>query len=149
MDEHGHDSEPVVKGASSVSRVLSCAEGFSWRERTRTTYKEDAQSNWHGVTRTSLVGGSDEIPAPFHLRYFEVEAGGYSSREKHAHQHVVVVMRGKGSVVLGETEQPVSFGDVVYVAPWDVHQFRNPDGPEPLGFLCVVAAERDRPVPVP
>ncbi len=144
-----HESEKAAASASSVSRVLSCAEGFAWRDRVSRTYKEDAGSNWRGVTRTSLVGGSDEIPVPFHLRYFEVEPGGYSSREKHAHQHVVVVVRGRGSVVLGEREEPVSFGDVVYVAPWDVHQFRNPDGPEPLGFLCVVAAERDRPVPVP
>ncbi len=103
MVEHESDdleTEEAVEGASSVSRVLSCAEGFLWQDRARRTYKEDAQSNWRGVTRTSLVGGSDEIPVPFQLRYFEVEAGGYSSREKHAHQHVVVVVRGKGSVVL-------------------------------------------------
>ncbi len=147
-DSDDSETEEAVEGASSVSRVLSCDEGFSWPDRASRVYKEDAQSNWRGVTRTSLVGGSDEIPVPFQLRYFEVEAGGYSSREKHAHQHVVVVVRGRGSVTLGDKELPVSFGDVVYVAPWDVHQFRNPDGPEPLGFLCVVAAERDRPVPV-
>ena len=136
------------------SKILSFADGFNWQDAVRKVYKEDDQSNWHGVTRTSLVGGSDEIPVPFQLRYFEVAPGGFSSREKHAHQHVVVVVRGNGSVLLGEREQPVSFGDVVYVAPWEVHQFRNsnpdpnPDGPEPLGFLCVVPAERDRPVPV-
>ena len=131
------------------SKILSFAEGFNWQDVVRKVYKEDDQSNWHGVTRTSLVEGNDEIPVPFHLRYFEVAPGGFSSREKHAHQHVVVVVRGNGSVLLGEREQPVSFGDVVYVAPWEVHQFRNPEGPEPLGFLCVVPAERDRPVPVP
>lgn len=131
------------------SKVLRFAEGFSWQEVARTVYKEDAESNWHGVTRASLVGGSDEIPVPFHLRYFEVAPGGYSSREKHAHPHVVVVVRGAGTVVLGQREQPVSFGDVVYVAPWEVHQFRSSGGSEPLGFLCVVPAERDRPVPVP
>ena len=41
-----------------------------------------------------------------------------------------------------------AFGDAVYVAPDEVHQFRNPSATEPFGFLCVVDAERDRPVSV-
>lgn len=130
------------------SKVLKCTGEFDWPAAVRTIYKEDGQSNWHGVSRVSLVGGRDGIPVPFQLRYFEIEPGGFSSREKHAHEHVVIMVRGNGSVVLGEREESVSFGDVVYLAPWEVHQFRNPDGPEPLGFLCVVSAERDRPVPV-
>ena len=43
----------------------------------------------------------------------------------------------------------VGFGDVIYVAPNDPHQFRNPDDTtEPFGFLCFVNAERDRPLSV-
>ena len=43
----------------------------------------------------------------------------------------------------------VGFGDVIYVAPDDPHQFRNPqNSTEPFGFLCIVNAERDRPVSV-
>jgi hypothetical protein len=35
---------------------------------------------------------------------------------------------------------------VVYIAPNDPHQFRNPEeAGEPFGFLCIVNAERDRP----
>jgi len=34
---------------------------------------------------------------------------------------------------------------VVYIAPGDPHQFRNDEGDEPFGFLCIVNAERDRP----
>lgn len=129
------------------SQVLKYQQDYTWQERVRRIYKDES-GNWTGVTRTSLVGGSDEIPAPFHLRYFEVEAGGFSSLEKHEHQHVVVIVRGQGRVTLGNRDTAVAFGDVVYIAPWEVHQFGNPDGPEPLGFLCVVPAERDRPVPV-
>lgn len=143
------DPKKAVGDSSLASKVLSFAEGFNWPAAVRKIYKEDDQSNWRGVTRTSLVDGSDEIPVPFHLRYFEVSPGGFSSREKHAHQHVVVVVRGRGAVLLGEREQSVSFGDVIYVAPWEIHQFRNSDGPEPLGFLCVVPSERDRPVSLP
>ena len=149
MTEPDSEKAAEIQSESSVSKVLNFTGEFNWQDAVRRIYKEDDESNWHGVTRTSLVGGSDEIPVPFHLRYFEVASGGFSSREKHAHQHVVVVVRGKGSVALGEKEQPISFGDVVYVAPWEVHQFRNPDGPEPLGFLCVVPSDRDPPVPVP
>jgi S-methyl-1-thioxylulose 5-phosphate methylthiotransferase len=132
---------------ASGSQVLKYQEGYTWQERVRRVYKDEG-GNWTGVTRTSLVGGSDELPVPFHLRYFEVEAGGFSSLEKHEHQHVVVIMRGRGKVTLGDRETTVAFGDVVYIAPWEVHQFGNPGGPEPLGFLCVVPAERDRPVAI-
>jgi ribulose-bisphosphate carboxylase large chain len=91
-----------------------------------------------------LIGGSGE-PAHFHLRYFEVAPGGHTSLEHHGHIHAVVALRGCGSVRLGEEVFPLSFGDVVYVAPGEVHQLRNDEGNEPFGFLCVVNAERDAP----
>lgn len=127
------------------SKVVKFKDGFSWQDAIKKIYKDEPGS-WRGVTRTSLISGADEIPTPFHLRYFEVEVGGFSSHEKHAHQHMVVVVRGQGKVTLGDHQQAVSFGDVVYIAPWEVHQFHNPEGPEPFGFLCMVPAERDRPV---
>jgi mannose-6-phosphate isomerase-like protein (cupin superfamily) len=37
--------------------------------------------------------------------------------------------------------------DCVFVAPGEPHQFRADDG-EPLGFLCMVDRERDRPEPL-
>ncbi|MFQ5937834.1 MAG: cupin domain-containing protein [Acidiferrobacterales bacterium] len=136
-------TEPVA----NRSQILRYSEGFSWQERVRRIYKDETGS-WKGVTRTSLVGGSDGLPIPFHVRYFEVEVGGFSSLEKHAHEHVVVIVRGQGNVALDDREDSLSFGDVVYIAPWTVHQFRNPQGPEPFGFLCMVPAERDPPVVV-
>ena len=53
-----------------------------------------------------------------------------------------------GEVLLGDDWQPISFGDVIYVAANDVHQFRAV-ADEPFGFLCVVDAKRDRPRPRP
>ncbi|GMQ89823.1 MAG: cupin domain-containing protein [Gammaproteobacteria bacterium] len=141
------EGSALPPGALSESKVIKHQGGFAWDGAARRIYKDEPGS-WRSVTRTSLVGGSDELPVPFHVRYFEVEAGGFSSLEKHAHQHVVMVVRGGGEVLLGGRRQMLSFGDVVYIAPWEVHQFRNPEGPEPLGFLCVVPAERDRPVAV-
>ena len=43
----------------------------------------------------------------------------------------------------------IGCGDAIYVAPHEPHQFRNPSADEPLGFLCIVDAERDRPVALP
>ncbi len=137
----------VADNEMTQSKILRYHDDYSWDERARRIYK-DEDGNWKGVTRTSLIGGSDGLPVPFHLRYFEVEAGGFSTLEKHEHQHVVVIVRGCGQVTLGSRQAPVGYGDVVYIAPWEAHQFCNPDGPEPLGFLCMVPAERDRPVPV-
>lgn len=137
----------LLQGATNESKVIKHQGGFVWDGAVRRIYKDEPGS-WRSVTRTSLVGGSDDVPVPFHLRYFEVQTGGFSSLEKHAHQHVIMVVRGHGEVVLGTRREALSFGDVVYIAPWEVHQFCNPQGPEPLGFLCMVPAQRDRPVAV-
>jgi quercetin dioxygenase-like cupin family protein len=128
----------------SASRVLRFQPGFRWKDSTPTAYKDDA-SPWKGVTRTLLAGGPDD-PLPFQLRYFEIAPGGYSTLEKHAHEHVVFVIRGRGTVRLGERVEPLGYGDVVNVQPWEVHQFANLEGEEPLGFLCIVCKDRDRPV---
>lgn len=126
------------------SRVLRFQAGFRWEDSTPTAYKDDA-SPWKGVTRTLLAGGADE-PLPFHLRYFEIAPDGYSTLEKHGHEHVVFILRGRGTVRLGARVEPLGYGDVVYIEPWEVHQFANRDAEEPLGFLCIVRKDRDRPV---
>jgi quercetin dioxygenase-like cupin family protein len=98
------------------------------------------------VTRQLLAGGPASASA-FELRYFELAPGGRTSHERHQHEHAVVVLRGEGEVLLGDAVHPLHPGDLVRVAAGDPHQFRN-DGDEPFGFLCVVDAERDRPVPL-
>jgi quercetin dioxygenase-like cupin family protein len=130
----------------SGSRVLRFDGRFRWQGVEAAEYKE-AGEHHRGVTRMALVGGGGESTA-FHLRYFELAPGGFTSRERHGHEHVVVVLRGRGEVQLGDAVHQVGFGDTVYVAPGEVHQLRNPSA-EPFGFLCIVDAERDRPVLVP
>jgi len=124
------------------SRVLRLGPDFRWQGVPVAEYKQAAE-HWSGITRTSLAGEVGESTG-FHVRYFEIAPGGFSSHEQHAHEHVVIVFRGRGQVQLGETVQDLEFGDVVYVAPHEVHQFRNPFA-EPFGFLCIVDAKRDRP----
>jgi mannose-6-phosphate isomerase-like protein (cupin superfamily) len=57
----------------------------------------------------------------------------------------VVILRGRGTVIVGDRVQAVAAGDCVCVAPQCFHQF-HADAGEVLGFLCVVSRERDRPV---
>lgn len=95
-----------------------------------------------GATVRRLIGRAEEAPT-FSLRYFEIAPGGYSVLESHHYEHGVVIYRGSGTVLLGDAEYPVRTGDVIYIPGWERHQFRNP-GPDVLGFLCIVPAQRQR-----
>lgn len=125
------------------SKVLTC-RGFRWQGLELKAYKSDDAPYKH-VTRQTLLGeGPGEEALQFVTRYFEVQPGGYSTLELHQHPHAVVILRGRGHVVLGEETHQIAPYDCVYVAPGTKHQFRA-TGTEPLGFLCVVDRVRDRP----
>jgi quercetin dioxygenase-like cupin family protein len=126
----------------NVSKYFKHNGNFEWNHIVPADYKP-TDDTWAGVSRRVFVGETGESPK-FHLRYFEVEPGGYTTLEQHMHEHVVTVMRGTGTAVVGCKEFEMSFGDVLYVSPDDPHQFKN-EGSEPFGFLCIVNAERDRP----
>lgn len=129
---------------SDVSRVVR-GEGLDWPTVPLLAYKNDG-SPFRDITRRTLLGDAPgEAALDFVVRYFEVQAGGYSTLERHQHPHAVVVLRGCGTVILGDRVDAVSAGDCVYIAPQCFHQF-HADGGEALGFLCVVSRERDRPV---
>ena len=133
---------PPLEG--NHSKVIRHGGDFEWAGVAREPYKETTEL-WKGIVRKELVGKRGES-SRFHVRYFELAPGGYSTLEKHEHEHAVIPIRGRGEVQFGCHIYTVGFGDVVYIAPNDPHQFRNPeDSPEPFGFLCVVNAERDRP----
>lgn len=83
-----------------------------------------------------LIGERDQAPN-FAMREFEVAPGGHTPKHFHDYEHEIYVLAGKGTIVDGDQEQPLHAGDVVYVAPNDVHQFRN-TGKEPMRFLCLI-----------
>ena len=141
LDEPKPPHPPIQGNHSKVIRHLG---DVRWKDVPLEPYKETTEL-WKGITRRELIGKRGESPR-FHLRYFELAPGGYSTLEKHEHEHAVIAIRGRGEVQFGCYVYRVGFGDVVYVSPSDAHQFRNPeDATEPFGFLCVVNAERDRP----
>ncbi len=78
------------------------------------------------------------------LRYFEVAPGGWTTLERHQHVHAVTILRGSGRALVGEEVFEVGPLDLVSIPAWAWHQFRAA-AQEPLGFLCLVDAERDRP----
>ena len=116
-----------------------------WEDVSARRYKSET-GDWEGVIRRVLIGEKAES-TDFHLRYFEISPGGFSSLERHAHEHVVLVLRGRGELRLGEEWHDLDMFDLAYIAPDDVHQFRNRTG-SMFGFICIVNARRDRPVPV-
>ena len=80
------------------------------------------------------------------MRYFEVAPGGFSSLEKHAHEHAVICVRGAGrrwsAARCTSCGRSTSCG-----GPWVPHRWVNA-GDEPFGFLCSVDGERDKPAPL-
>jgi len=93
-----------------------------------------------GVTRQVLFGADGRSE----LRYFEVEPGGWTTLERHAHVHQVLVLRGRGRALVGERLVELAPLDALAVPPRTWHQLRAAEE-EPLGFLCLVDRERDRP----
>ncbi|NLG67821.1 MAG: cupin domain-containing protein [Actinobacteria bacterium] len=90
-----------------------------------------------GVTKQIIVGpddGSDEIV----LRYFSVSAGGSTPYHTHDFPHVVRIESGRGVAVNAtQEEMPVAPGDYLYVAPDELHCFKN-TGEDPFEFICIV-----------
>jgi quercetin dioxygenase-like cupin family protein len=124
---------------------------FRWDEIAPQVYKargdEARGMDWSGITRHTLARAA-ELPAGFEMRYFELEPGGYSSLEKHAHAHFVVAIRGSGRALIGDQLLDCVPFDSLHVPPMTPHRWLNPDGPDRFGFLCTVDADRDRPAPL-
>jgi quercetin dioxygenase-like cupin family protein len=92
-----------------------------------------------GVEHHELIGPA-EGAAHYRMRYFHVPAGGRTARERHPHDHGVMIIRGRARVTLGEEVHDVGPGDVVYVGGEELHCFEAL-GDEALGFLCVAPPE--------
>ena len=74
----------------------------------------------------------------FAMRLFEMAPGGYSPLHKHATEHEVFVLEGEGLVFDGEKEKRLQVGDVVFIPPNEMHQFKN-NSATPLKFLCLIS----------
>ena len=119
---------------------------FHWEGVDVLKYKQEGSAPFKDVTRQVLFESAD---LPAQLRYFEVAPGGFSTLERHEHMHGVLILRGRGHCLVGDEVKQLDMRDLVTVPPMTWHQFRA-TGDEPLGFLCMVNAERDKPqLPAP
>ena len=117
-------------------------DGFRWDDVAYLPYKQDGSAPFKDISRQVLF---QEPTMGCELRYFEMDATGYSTLERHEHAHAVMILRGEGTCLLGTEVRPVKPLDLVTIPAWTWHQFRA-DGKAPMGFLCMVNQSRDKPV---
>ncbi|HLJ70877.1 MAG TPA: cupin domain-containing protein [Roseiarcus sp.] len=127
--------------STNETTFRAAREGFHWDGVETRRYKDEPNAPYREVTRQILFS---DPRLKGELRYFEVAPGGYTTLEKHEHMHAVLVLRGGGACLIGDDVRALKLNDLVTVPPWTWHQFRAGKD-EPLGFLCLVNAERDRP----
>lgn len=104
-------------------------------------YKEEGSAPFKDITRQTLF---DDPDLKCQVRYFEMAAGGHSTLERHEHMHAVMILRGEGHAMVGTRIFAVKERDLVNIPGMTWHQFRA-TGDAPMGFLCVVNQERDKP----
>jgi mannose-6-phosphate isomerase-like protein (cupin superfamily) len=127
--------------AERENTVHRKAKGYRWEGVEELPYKEDSRALFKSITRQVLFS---DPALTGELRYFEMAPGGFSTLERHEHMHAVLILRGRGHCLVGEEVKAIETRDLVTVPAMTWHQFRATRG-EPLGFLCMVNAARDKP----
>ena len=127
-------------GSESKGSVRGFAD-WRWEQVPLHPYKEEGDAPFRAITRQTLF---NDPGFGCELRYFEMDAGGHSSMERHEHMHAVLILRGEGHCLLGDQVRALKQNDLVTIPAWEWHQFRASSG-APMGFLCMVNQVRDKP----
>ena len=118
---------------SSIHQFIGNKQDFLWEGVKKETPISEGLKL---ITKQILVGSRDGAPH-FSMRYFCLEPGGHTKLEKHAHEHGVIILHGKGKVRLGDIIHDLSPLDSIFISGDDLHQFTNPFN-ESFGFICVI-----------
>src|SRR5271156_4867313 len=124
-----------------MNSIVRHVGGHRWNGVPVLNYKEEG-SHFKAISRQEVFDGG-----PKHCearRVFEIDPGGHSTLERHDHIHSVMIIRGRGQCLVGDAIYEITGNDLVYIPSMTWHQFRATTN-EPLGFLCLVNAERDKP----
>lgn len=89
--------------------------------------------------RMRMLAGPQDGASNFHMRHFEVEPGGFTPHHQHDYEHEILILKGNGVAKSEQGEREFRAGDVIWVPPNEMHQFRN-NGPTPLEFICLIPA---------
>ncbi len=89
-----------------------------------------------------MLIGPDEGAKNFHMRHFELGAGGNTPRHSHDYEHEVLVLDGAGVLFTEQGEQPFQAGNVIFVPAGELHQFINRTD-QPCEFICLIPAPKD------
>ena len=137
------ETRPAAAPQDEGQRIShrTAQDDFRWDRVEMRPYKEDDRALYKAITRQVLFSDPEMHGE---LRYFEVAPEGFSTLERHEHMHAVLILRGRGHCLVGNEVRPIETRDLVTVPPMTWHQFRATKG-EPLGFLCMVNAARDKP----
>ncbi|MFP4613640.1 MAG: cupin domain-containing protein [Spirochaetaceae bacterium] len=140
------EQEPRVSNAPfSLKKFRRADHAFRWEDVEVKEYREGGDF-FRSISKQVFFDSRHGLSCE--LRYFEAEPGGYSAFERHEHVHGVMVLRGRGRVLMASDEQScvqeVGEHDLIHVPPGTWHQFQADDD-EYLGFLCLVNNDRDRP----
>jgi quercetin dioxygenase-like cupin family protein len=95
-----------------------------------------------GVSVRWVISRRDGAPN-FAMRVIEIEAGGATPHHDHWNEHEVYILEGEGVVKSADGDRELVPGDVIYVAPDEIHQFVN-TGSEPFKFICVVPLDEKK-----
>lgn len=125
---------------SVIHKFRGDDDTFDWDGVSKESYPNDRARQ---VSKRDLIDAGDGSKN-FGIRYFEIAPGGHTSLDEHAHDHGIVVVRGRGTVLLGDKKHDIGFGDAIYISPYEKHQFQN-DFDEPLGILCVIPPKEKNP----
>ena len=90
-----------------------------------------------GMTARFALTGEDGMPN-YALRIMEFEPGGHTSLHSHAEEHEFYFIEGEAAAVDAEgKETRLAAGDVLYIAPHEVHQIRNA-GTGVMRMVCTI-----------
>ena len=103
----------------------------------------DVQMEGASGVKTRMLIGPDDGADNFHMRHFEIAAGGNTPHHQHDYEHEVLILFGQGVVKSEDGDQPFKAGDVIFVPANQKHQFVN-SGDSPCAFICSIPVPEDR-----
>jgi quercetin dioxygenase-like cupin family protein len=100
-----------------------------------------AEEGASGVSIRWLIS-KPEGASNFAMRLFELAPGGYTPLHTHSWEHEVFLLEGCAQITTAGGPVEAKAGDAVFVAPEDLHQFRN-TGDGVMRMICLIPLPKD------